>query len=463
MDRRSQNHFVRTSDAPMLSPPYTEVGIRGWIYHNILESCLDFSSFGNGVKSLLMAFLTILIGWMGLWMVVSVIDFAFIQAVWSDPDAIKRKACWTSEQGGNLPADWYGACWPFINAKLKLIFYGAYDNDQLWRVNLTGLIGLVGIVWVMIERLPFRSYVGMFLLTVYPVLALILLEGGGFKANPSALAFLTIVGLALITVGRLSARGFMGEPMRAFASPFDIGGWILVIYVVVMALLSVDYGLKEVGTHRWGGLMITLVVAVTGIVASLPLGVVLALGRRSSLPVVRLFSIGFIEFWRGVPLITVLFVASAMLPLFLPEGVNFNNLLRALIGVMLFSAAYMAEVVRGGLQAIDAGQYEGADALGLSYVQKMRLIILPQALTHVIPGIVNTFIGLFKDTTLVSIIGLADLLGVMQRSFQDASWASPVQANTGYIIVGALFFIFCFGMSRYSIYMEKKLNRDHRH
>ena len=240
-------------------------------------------------------------------------------------------------------------------------------------------------------------------------------------------------------------------------------GWAIVIYFVISSITAVDFGMEPIGTIDWGGLLITLVVAITGIVASLPVGIVLALGRRSNMPVARIVCTVFIEFWRGVPLITVLFMASVMLPLFLPEGVNFDNLLRVLLGVMLFSAAYMAEVVRGGLQAIDKGQYEGAQAMGLSYWQTMRFVILPQALTHVIPGIVNTFIGLFKDTTLVSIVGIFDLLGAGQSALSDAAWSSPVQATSMYLYIGVLFFIFCFGMSRYSIYMENKLNKSRSH
>jgi general L-amino acid transport system permease protein len=215
-------------------------------------------------------------------------------------------------------------------------------------------------------------------------------------------------------------------------------------------------------TSKWGGLMLTLVVALTGIVASLPLGIVLALGRRSHMPIIRTLSIVFIEFWRGVPLITVLFMASVMFPLFLPEGVTFNQLLRALIGVALFSSAYMAEVVRGGLQAMPKGQYEAADALGLSYWKSMRLIILPQALKIVIPGIVNTFIGLFKDTTLVGIIGLFDLLGVVQTGLTDANWLAPNVPYTGYVFTAFMFWIFCNGMSRYSQHMERKLDTGHK-
>jgi general L-amino acid transport system permease protein len=219
-------------------------------------------------------------------------------------------------------------------------------------------------------------------------------------------------------------------------------------------------GLAEVDTTDWGGLLVTLVVAVTGIVASLPLGILLALGRRSDLPIVRALCIGFIEIFRGVPLITVLFMASVMLPLFLPDGVNFDKLVRCLIGVALFSSAYMAEVVRGGLQAIPKGQYEAAAALGLGYWKTTRLIILPQALKLVIPGIVNTFIGLFKDTTLVLIVGLFDLLGIVQLHFTDAGWATPETHITGYVFAGAVFWLFCFAMSRYSIFMENHLSTD---
>ncbi len=458
---KSENYtgYVRTEEAPLLPPPPSETGITGWLWHNVISSCADFTSLGASVRSLIMAGFTLFVTWLTISITWGIIDFAFLSAVWSDPAGVKREACWTVEQGGQLPAGWHGACWPFITAKMKFFIYGPYDASELWRVNLTGFIGLVGLAWVLIERLPYRRYVGAFLLTGYPLIAIILLTGGAFSVDYGSLSITAIVGLALITLGRLGRRGILGESLGAFAGVYGVAGWFLVIYAAVMLVLSADVGLPAIDTNDWGGLLITLVVAVTGIVASLPLGIVLALGRRSSMPVARILSVVFIEFWRGVPLITVLFMASVMLPLFLPEGVNFNNLLRALIGVMLFSAAYMAEVVRGGLQAIDKGQYEGADSVGLSYWQKMRLIILPQALTHVIPGIVNTFIGLFKDTTLVSIIGLFDLLGAAQSTLADAAWASPVQGHTAYLFIAVVFFVFCFGMSRYSIFMENKLSR----
>ena len=295
--------------------------------------------------------------------------------------------------------DVQGACWPFIEAKFGQFIYGRYTDAERWRVDLVFAAGLIGLVPMLMPNVGHKRANMIFLLGFYPVFAFIMLTGG------------------------------------------------------VLGLAAVD-------TTDWGGLLVTLVVAVTGIVASLPLGILLALGRRSDLPIVRVLCIGFIEIFRGVPLITVLFMASVMLPLFLPDGVNFDKLVRCLIGVALFSSAYMAEVVRGGLQAIPKGQYEAAATLGLSYWKTTRLIILPQALKLVIPGIVNTFIGLFKDTTLVLIVGLFDLLGIVQLHFTDASWATPETHITGYVFAGAVFWLFCFAMSRYSIFMENHLSTD---
>jgi general L-amino acid transport system permease protein len=224
-------------------------------------------------------------------------------------------------------------------------------------------------------------------------------------------------------------------------------------------LLGAQELLPYVETPLWGGLFLTLVIAAVGIVASLPIGIVLALGRRSEMPIVRALCVCFIELWRGVPLISVLFMASVMFPLFMPEGLTFDKLLRALVGVTLFSSAYMAEVIRGGLQAIPKGQYEAAQALGLSFWKSMGLIILPQALKLVIPGIVNTFIGLFKDTTLVLIIGLFDLLGMAQLAGTNPDWLGF--SHEGYVFVAFVFWIFCFSMSRYSQHLERKLHTGH--
>jgi general L-amino acid transport system permease protein len=232
---------------------------------------------------------------------------------------------------------------------------------------------------------------------------------------------------------------------------------------VVIAAMGLDRGgLPVVDTRLWGGLLVTLVVSVTGIVASMPVGIALALGRRSTIPLIRVFSIAFIEFWRGVPLITVLFFATYMLPLFVPAGFTIDGLMRALIGIALFAGAYQAEVIRGGLQAIPRGQGEAASALGLSWWKTTALIVMPQALRHVIPGLVNSFIALFKDTSLVSIVALFDLLGQLRASFSDPAWATPTTLFTGFAFTGIIYFIFCFGMSRYSLFVENRLNAHRR-
>jgi general L-amino acid transport system permease protein len=228
---------------------------------------------------------------------------------------------------------------------------------------------------------------------------------------------------------------------------------------LVIALMGLDRGgLPVVDTGLWGGFLVTLVVSVTGIVASMPIGIALALGRRSTIPLIRIFSVTFIEFWRGVPLITVLFFATYMLPLFLPGNFKIDGLVRALIGIALFSGAYMAEVIRGGLLAIPRGQSEAASAIGLSWWKTTALIVMPQALRHVIPGLVNSFIGLFKDTSLVSIVALFDLLGQVRASFADPVWATPTTLFTGFAFAGMIYFVFCFGMSRYSLFVENRLN-----
>ena len=228
---------------------------------------------------------------------------------------------------------------------------------------------------------------------------------------------------------------------------------------IVIAVMGLDHGgFPIVDTRLWGGLLVTLVVSVTGIVASMPVGIALALGRRSTIPLIRVFSVAFIEFWRGVPLITVLFFATYMLPLFVPAGFTIDGLVRALIGIALFAGAYQAEVIRGGLQAIPRGQGEAASALGLSYWKTTGLIVMPQALRHVIPGLVNSFIALFKDTSLVSIVSLFDLLGQLRASFSDPVWATPTTLFTGFAFTGMIYFVFCFGMSRYSLFVEHRLN-----
>ncbi len=240
---------------------------------------------------------------------------------------------------------------------------------------------------------------------------------------------------------------------------FGLAGFAVAAFIAIPAAflsLAGGFGLEPVTTQLWGGLTLTLTVSYTGFAASLPLGLLLALGRQSSWPVPRWLSICAIEFWRGVPLVTVLFMASVMLPLFLPEGLSVNKLARALIAIALFASAYMAEVIRGGLRSLPQIQYEAAEALGFSYVQTLRLIILPQALRNVLPGIAGTFIGLLKDTTLVLVIGLFDFLGMIQLATQDPAWSVPSTAVTGYVFAALIFWCLCFTISRVSAALEHR-------
>jgi general L-amino acid transport system permease protein len=256
---------------------------------------------------------------------------------------------------------------------------------------------------------------------------------------------------------------WLGGGTRAGWRPLANGLAVFAGIGIVIAVMGLDRGgLPIVDTRLWGGLLVTLVVSVVGIVASMPVGIALALGRRSTIPLIRIFSIAFIEFWRGVPLITVLFFATYMLPLFVPTGFTIDGLMRALIGIALFTGAYQAENIRGGLQAIPRGQGEAASALGLSWGKTTALIVMPQALRHVIPNLVNSFISLFKDTSLVSIVALFDLLGSLRASFSDPNWATPTTLFTGFAFTGMIYFAFCFGMSRYSLFVENRLNAHRR-
>jgi general L-amino acid transport system permease protein len=447
--------YVRTEMASSAPPPATSSGAVAWIRANL------FSSVSNTILTLFALFLIYLI-------VPPLLSFAFFEAVWSGDN---RAACATEQQGGIQPNGWFGACWAYVGAYFEQFIYGRYPDSQLWRVNIVGILFFGSLIPLLIPSAPFKRENIIFVGVIFPIAALILLTGGhfnldgflptGFLLREGLLKFwvdYAILSAVIIAIAAGIARLSDKDPMPSIRGAAIAMGGI----AIVMALLAVDFGLRHVPTDRWGGLLVTMVIAVTGIAASLPIGIVLALGRRSNMPIVRMASVIFIEFWRGVPLITVLFMSSVMLPLFLPEGVTFDKLLRALVGVAMFASAYMAEVVRGGLQAIPKGQFEGAMALGLNYNQMMRMIIMPQALKLVIPGIVNTFIGLFKDTTLVLIIGLFDFLGQIQSSFTDPTWATPVQSLSAYLFAAAVYFVFCFGMSRYSIFMERRLDTGHR-
>ncbi len=357
---------------PSLPPPSGSVGITYWVRSRL---------FDGPVNSLL----TLGAIWLLASTLIPLIDWAVIEAhfIGTDPNL-----CRTG-----------GACWLFVDERLRFFVYGFYPDGQLWRVNLVLGAAVLAIGYLAIPNLPGKRWVVPAAIVGLPVLTILFMHGGVF-------------------------------------------------------------GLPIVATDQWSGLTLTLVLSVVGIVAALPLGIVLALGRRSQMPAVRIICVVFIEVWRGVPLISVLFMASVMLPLFLPEGMQFSKVLRAMIGIVMFESAYMAEVVRGGLQAIPRGQFEAAAALGLGYWRTMALVVLPQALKLVIPGIVNTFIALFKDTTLVLIIGLFDVLATIHATIVDPEW--PDIAPEGYIFAAMVFWVFCFGMSRYSQALERKLHTGHK-
>jgi general L-amino acid transport system permease protein len=285
-----------------------------------------------------------------------------------------------------------GACWAIIFVRFYQFIYGFYPAEEVWRVNIVYVLLAFALAPLLIEKFPQRKYF-LYFTYIFPIIAYFLLAGG--------------------------------------------------------------LGLNSVSTKQWGGLLVTLVLGFTGIAIAFPLGIVLALGRRSNLPVISMVCTLFIEFIRGVPLITLLFFAMVLLPLFLPEGITLDGLVRCLIAVTLFQSAYMAEAIRGGLQAIPQGQHEAAQSVGLSYWQMNRKIILPQAIRITIPTIVNTSIGLFKDTTLVLIVGQLDLLGIGRAVLAAQTWMGLSQEV--YVFVAIVFFIFTFSMSRYSLYLEKKL------
>ena len=328
---------------------------------------------------------------------------------WAIPEIVKFlfiDAVWTGNDRDACLASVQhreiGACWPFVWERLPYFIYGSYPIPQRWRVDVFFLMLTVGVAWLLWLKAPRRDLGAIYFFIVLPIVSYILLTG-----------------------------------------------WSVI-------------GLEPVDTVLWGGVLVTIVVASVGIVFSLPLGIVLALGRRSRMPVVRTLSVVFIEFVRGVPLITVLFMAGVMLPLFVPEQYSPDKLVRALVGIAIFASAYMAEVVRAGLQAIPRGQYEGAMAVGLGYGQMTRLVILPQALTVTIPNIVNTYIGLFKDTTLVFIVGIFDLLRTIEVARIDPKWATPVTSTTGYAVAAIFYVVFCYGMSRYARAMEVRLAKGGR-
>lgn len=348
-----------------VKPPIASVGVLGWMKQNL------FSSFFNTVLTLVIA--------SALWItLIPFFKWAVLDACWS-PDANCRETT--------------GACWSVITSNYKIILFGFYPQNILWR----------------------------------PV---------------TAIAILVI----LLFVSR----------NRKFWNPYLGYAWIIGLVVMGTLLKGGIFGLVPVDIESWGGLILTLLLSVFGLTAAYPLGVILALGRQSKMPVIKTFCIFYIELIRGVPLISLLFMSSVVFPLFLPEGVSINGILRAQIAIILFTAAYIAEVVRGGLQGMNKGQFEAADSIGLNYSQTMRLIILPQALKIVIPPSVSILISAFKDTSLVVIIGLYDLLKTTQTTLSEPRWMGF--SAEAYLFIAIIYFLCCFFMSNYSRQLERELD-----
>ncbi|MFT6092060.1 MAG: general L-amino acid transport system permease protein [Sulfitobacter sp.] len=428
---------------PDRAAPSDSVGFIGWMRKNLFKD----------IPNTLM---TLLGGYIAFVVLSAVLNWALFNAVW---EANTRREC--LDLVGRS-----GACWPGVGVWFENLIYGLYPKDQVWRINIGVLALVLWMIPLWLPRVTSKVAIGLSAVMLYPFLASYFFLGGDKGIIWTALIGAGLSGLIWVWATALS------ETLRAKT----IGVWLIealgkaeldevaqrnIVRVAFVALFLVACILVSmlsfsfVRTGLWGGLFLTLVISGIGITFSLPAGILLALGRQSDLPVIAWLSTLFIELFRSVPLITILFMFNTMLPLFLPAGTEVNQLIRAIVAVCLFAAAYMAEVIRGGLAAIPKGQYEAAHALGLGYWQTTSQIVLPQALKIMIPAIVGNFIGLFKDTTLVSIIGLFDLMNMARAIGEDTDWLGLFIEP--FFVVSLIYFVFCFAMSSYSIGLERKL------
>jgi general L-amino acid transport system permease protein len=419
-----------TGERRQLAPPALETGAMGWIRKNL------FSSWGNGITTVVLIVAV-------AWFLSGFLNWALFTAVFTAPNG---QAC----RG-------HGACWALIHEKYRFIFFGSFPYAQHWRP----LLAIAAMLAMLISSADRRMW-NMRLVWIW--------AGGSF------VTFLLMFGVLSFPISLFlviaAVAGGMGLATRhVVAEPVELNAWRALTAIGIVGLVLRIAGVMPawsltiaafdyVETGLWGGLPVTMILATYGLLFAFPYGVLLALGRRSKLPLIKGLCVGFIELIRGVPLISLLIMASVMLPLFLPQGTTIDKFLRALVAVSLFAGAYIAEIIRGGLQSLPKGQFEAADAMALSYPQKTILIILPQALRVVIPPLINTFIGFFKDTSLVLIIGIFDFLNTANQSLVDPNWAGfPAEV---YIFAAFVYFCFCFSMSRYSKYLEVELNKGTR-
>jgi general L-amino acid transport system permease protein len=480
--------YVRSEMLSPQRPPVSQIGAAKWVRENLFDGWLS-------------TILTIVSAAIIVWLTAKIWPW-LANSVWSAGSLAECRQM-VAAAGGET-----GACWAVIRVNLNQMIYGFYPAHLYWRPNLAFLLLCVAMAPVLFPAVPRKL---LWFSVAFPFIGFWLIWGGSLWVPMMVVVGL---GLAIFAVMAASASGALaaaasgiliawmifGDPISflldilglvmglptmqpglgwlfgilpyptlaitAVALDPVIGGGavrdILPVFGPVVQELDrlVPVALQPVPSREFGGFLVSLVIGVTAISMSLPLGIVLALGRRSDMPLIKGVCVVFIEFVRGVPLITLLFTASLLLNYFMPPGTNFDLIMRVIIMTTLFASAYMAEVIRGGLAALPRGQYEAADSLGLGYWQAQRLIIMPQALKISIPGIVNTFIGLFKDTTLVSFVGIFDPIGRAGAIRATSDWQGVYWEL--YIFIGAVFFIFCFGMSRYSMYLERRLRTDHR-
>ena len=417
-------------ERPQLAPPVVDTGALGWMRKNL------FSSWGNGITTVVLA---LVFGWLLSWF----LNWALFTATF------------TAATGAECRG--HGACWALIHEKYRYIFFGSFPYEQHWR-PLFAVITMLAMLILSSDRRMWNKR----LIAIWGVGSFVtfLLMFGQIHISISLILFVALLagGLGMILRG-------------ALATPAEINGWRALAAIGAIGLVLRITGVlpawslaiapfSYVETGLWGGIPVTIILATYGLLFAFPFGILLALGRRSHLPLIKGLCVGFIELIRGVPLISLLIMASVMLPLFLPSGMTFDKFLRAQVAVILFAGAYIAEIVRGGLQSLPKGQFEAADAMGLNYVQKTAFIILPQALRVVIPPLINTFIGFFKDTSLVLIIGIFDFLNTANQALVDPNWAGfPGEV---YLFAAFVYFCFCYSMSRYSKWLEIELNKGTR-
>lgn len=479
----SDTSFVRSAMLPPIEPPLTERGAVKWMRENLFSSPLN-------------SVLTVLGTLMVVWMVNLALPW-LLNGVWN---ATSLRECREIVWAASGP-EASGACWAMIRERWHQFLFGFYPQDQFWRPTLSAGLIMISLAPALYYGIRRANLILVGSVSLATMIALALLDSnllhlaifalilGAMTAvswyRPRTLALVSLaaplvvfwllwggtiwgpvgvaIGFAILVAVYVTVKPALGVPVGTGLGLFVASLWWLWLqpYVTTPLAGALPIELLSVSSDQFGGFLLAFVIGVTAIGASLPVGILLALGRQSNMILIKSLSVGVIEFVRGVPLITVLFTATLLLGYFLPPQSNFDVVLRVIILVTIFSAAYMAEVIRGGLASLPKGQYEAADALGLDYWQAQRLIIMPQALKVSIPGIVTTFIGLFKDTTLVAFVGLMDpLRGVTNIVRADIEWKGIYWEP--YLFVGAIFFVVCFAMSRYSMYLEGKLKTDHR-